>query len=245
MKSPETLGVVFWNTLYRADPYDQIVHIAELERQLDETGVHNILLCLSEVTRSDSRDNLWARLRDEGYDAAFRPTSDLGWAEEGLCLATRTDQLDGDATPQFTELRRARAIANTKTRWLGHVTLSGVSVFTAHTSYPFPPKQEVRGISQAIEAEWQKTRRAVPQLLGGDFNTVLRRNMLPEMEKIGLTKLRPATGSQATVPLGPISEIGFELDHAFISVHDMQKATLTIGSKGPSNHKPLLVTVQT
>ncbi len=223
---------IYWNTWYRADPKRQINHIDYLVDYMAKQGNSQPLLCLSEATLGQD-NGLVDYLSSEGYSTAFKPTSKVGKYFEGLCFASRQPLVSVD----FTELRKARAIANTKTRWIGNACLNGISTYLTHTSYPQPAETELDVIRGTIE----ETRE--PVLLGGDFNTLTnKKTLLGLTEELGLVKIK-SDGRQTTVPFIPGTNLGVELDHVFASHCIADDTALEIGPAGPSNHRPLLVAV--
>lgn len=229
---PETTGIVFWNTWYRADPEAQLRHLLSLEEELGRQGVASALFCLSEATFGEG-DGLVNRLEDEGFQTAFRPTSSVRSFEEGICFANRVDLNVMD----FTALRTARAIANVKTRWVGTAAFNGFSVLSTHASYPRPNTQEVEGLVDAVD------RAEGTAILGGDFNTVIGKgDFIRRVEESGLRKLYPSA-NKVTFPFRPFRNIGVELDHVFVAEELIDRANLSIYPNDPSSHNPLAVII--
>ncbi len=241
MNTSETLGVVYWNTWYRAEPSAQLKHIEKLEASMAQNGADKTLFCLSEATRNHM-NGLVDSLEHAGYVTAYMATSNLkNGIQEGLCFAVRQDI----TAPIYTELSIGRAIANVKTRWLGHISFAGLSIFSTHTSYPRPTRQETSKITDQLEVDRRLTGYMEAQILGGDFNTVInKREVVKAAEEFGMTKLAAATRIKNTVPFGKIGFLGIELDHVFVSDRIYSKTSMDIGPKGPSNHRPLLVTTE-
>lgn len=227
-------GILFWNTLYRASPAEQYKHIRTMEQSMTAQGIGKILLCLSEAT--SGVDGLVELLDRNGYDTAYRPTSTLNnGLTEGLCIASR-DQVDKPVA--FHDLGTRRAIANTKTRWLAEVEFEGVSVLSTHASYPTPGKQERAVISQRLDQLQSEKSSGI--VIGGDFNTLIaKRSFIDTVEASGVTKIGDGV---STFPL--VGRFGLEIDHVFVSPDLLQASTLEVANAGPSNHRPLTLSVK-
>lgn len=240
MTTPETgpAGVVFWNTWYRAGADDQLEHLEWVEERLLERGIGNMLLCLSEATYHTEGGGLINKLRKSGFDTDWRSTSDLrDGREEALCFAKR-----GQLQPvEFVQLNQVRGISNQKTRWLGATSLAGTRIFSAHTSYPWPRKKELDGIARQLSADRLTHNEGF--VVGGDFNTVVDKQVLFDAFRgLGLLKVYDANNHHRTIRWAPPGLN--ELDHAFVSEDLQQRTTLDILPRGPSNHHPLVLTLE-
>jgi endonuclease/exonuclease/phosphatase family metal-dependent hydrolase len=250
MINPNTLGIVYWNTWYRADPQEQLQHLQQLEEQLKrQRQAAKVILCLSEATlTTNSDDGLVNLIEQEGYATAHRPTSTLKpGLEECLAIASRdiavkdNDRLDREGSTAFTCLTKRQGIRNFKTRWHGAIQVgeNGTSDFriaTAHLSTIRPTSQELeRTIAIGGSA-----------VFGGDFNTLASKAYVEQIEQaLGMVELAATNGPTATVPLIPWgnSGLGWRLDHVLVAPELEHASRLEVGYRGPSNHRPLLVAV--
>lgn len=247
----QKLGIIYWNTWYRADPKKQIRHLTELEMAMADRGIDRTLLCLSEVSREipgdrGSRQGLLEQLDTAGYKTWYEPISTVRdrRVQEGLCIATR-NIVDIEYLCS-THLRRQRGIASVKDRQVTGVEVehrgSPLQVYLAHLSYLSPAKKERNGLVDRLIQDGPRDGEPVRQIVGGDFNTVTSRRIIEDLEAFAMTKLTDGSRfSRATVPLGRLSFVGMELDHVLVG--DGVRASMQIGDRGPSNHTPLLVEV--
>lgn len=234
-KSPR--AVVFWNTWYRADPGKQLDYITELRGCLESEGFANPTFCLSEVT-SGAAGGLLELLQQDGFSTSYRPTSTIKDFGEGLCFAQAGPINEAD----FTCMGTARAIANTKTRWLGKIDAGSDQIFSTHASYPHPTSEEQALIQDAVRLGQGSLDLGGVQVLGGDFNTVVGKSrFIDKIEAAGLRKVRAEGRVKNTVTLGSAHVIGVELDHVFVSADTKRDASLEVLPKGPSNHAALLL----
>jgi hypothetical protein len=249
MINPNTLGIVYWNTWYHAEPRKQLEHLRTLEEQLRQRQAGSVVLCLSEATHTSRNDGLVDLLKIEGYSTAHRTTSILERGrEECLAIASRDvplyDDVNGNGSQgstRFTELVAKRGIRNFKRRWhaalqLGNTaTAADFKIATAHLSTIRPSNEELtRSVSLGNAAVY-----------GGDFNTLVSdRYVRTVMSELDMVKLEDPS-IRATVPLFPWgrSRLGWELDHVLVAEAIADQSTLKVSDRGPSNHRPLLVTV--
>ncbi len=222
--------IVFWNTWYRSSVEKQAEHL----RSLLPDNSSDMLLCLSEATYGND-SGLVDKLIGKGYKTAYTHTSRVGQGlMEGLCFASLKEF---DDLPTFEQISKSRAIANTKTRWLGRIVFNGISVITSHTSYPSPKSEEIESIISLVEPDLKEN---MPLVLGGDFNTLInKKDFVNQIENTGLIKL--GAGS-ATCGINSI--FGFELDHVFVSSNLLEKCEFNLFTRGPSNHSPLVVSIK-
>ncbi len=240
MLKSQTLGVVYWNTWYRASSGEQLNHMQELDDQIRCLGADAVVWCLSEATMQHDGQGLADKLEfSEGYNTVFRTTDTLhnGSVTEGLCVASR----DLDVlTTTFQEVRQQRGVRSIKHRWLASLVVpiannENLEIRVAHFSYPFPSNDEVAAVGEC---------RMDKKIFGGDLNTLIKRRHVLKMfcEKGWIKLIDP--DHKTTVPVHRSLEQGWELDHVFVSPDLVEQSELKIGEQGPSNHRPLLVTTK-
>lgn len=237
MYNAETIGIVFWNTWYRADAQKQVDHINRLDDGMRQLGAHAVLFCLSEVSSTDGHQEggLLGRLSGEGFGTRYTPVSYVRDKKlhEGLAMASR-DKVNFDSFT-VTPLDEQRGIASRKMRQAVSMEYAGFEVVSAHLSYPRPTHRETEGLQALV--------RGGNQVFGGDFNTLVSKKVVSELGHKGLVELYDKA-QRATVPLHRNSKWGFALDHVLTSPGIAAGARLKVGDAGPSNHRPLLVTIQ-
>lgn len=237
MSTTEAASIVFWNTWYRAEPSKQMDHIKMLDNSLRQLGAATVLFCLSEVSSVDGSQGggLLGHLNAQDFGVRYTPVSYVRDKKlyEGLAMTSR-DDLDFDSFEVF-GLGEQRGIASRKSRQAVRMNYGNLEVISAHASYPRPTHQEIEGLKGLV--------RHGNQLFGGDFNTLISKNIVHELCHSGLVELRDKE-RRTTVPLHRNSKFGFALDHVLASPGVAATTTLEIGHTGPSNHRPLLATIQ-
>lgn len=235
----EQLGIIYWNVLYRAHPEQQYIHLERLDNALRQRRAGAVVLCLSEATRTAYRDGLADRLNQRGYMTAYRPTSTLKpGVEEGVLVASRdidfSERLPAHSPGAitFTELVAKRGIRNFKRRWHARLNTGNHQVATAHLSVIRPSDQE---LARTLSLD-------PVSVYGGDFNTLANKTYVDAFIAKGMVKLIDPSG-RTTVPVSRRSQFGWELDHVLVDATIAAQSELEIGDIGPSNHRPLLVTV--
>ncbi len=229
MSSIESISVIFWNTLYRADPQEQLEHLLNIQDQYCTEGSGRVLFCLSEVTSKQSGDGFRELLEKKDFDVRYASTSKIKPSIfEGLAIVATRGVIESS---EFTQLSTRRGVRNTKTRNLGTVMLSGdgVRVSTGHLSYPSPTEDEIRGVVEGSG-----------QVFGGDLNTLANMQIVSELESSGMKKVVDPR-NRKTFPIGPF---GLELDHVFVDKELWHRSTVKVGDSGPSNHRPLILCVE-
>lgn len=240
MLKSQTLGVVYWNTWYRASSIEQLNYIQQLDDQMRHLGATVVVWCLSEATERYNGQGLVDKLEHiEGFSTAFRITDTLhnGSVAEGLCVASR--DLDV-STATFQEVRQQHGVRSIKHRWLANLVVpvssyENLEISAAHFSYPFPSNGEVAAVGEGSLGK---------KIFGGDLNTLIKRQRVLKMfcERGWMKLVDP--DRQTTVPVHRSLERGWELDHVFVSPNLIEQSELKIGNQGPSNHRPLLVTTK-
>lgn len=225
----EPTSVIYWNTLYRADAQEQLDFLQTLEKFERSRGVGRVVMCLSETTSALAQDGLANLLEQADYSLAYAPVSRIkDGVYEGLAIASQDE--DVEAT-EFHELRRARGIRNEKSRYIGRVTLQdGLIVAVAHLSYPAPTEAETIASLGHFDVD----------VYGGDFNTITSKNHVLAWQEIGKTKLiDPRT--RVTFPV--LGNLGLELDHVLVADGLLDRASLRVLPKGPSNHRAVVARI--
>lgn len=247
--SHENLGIIYWNTLYRSAPEDQLAHIDMLERQLHLQGAMATVACLSEVTTRD--DGLISTLSGAGravlsygsgrsYGAAVRREA----FDEALAISSQDVEIN-PVSAVATTVRMQRGFGGVKHRALLGITvpLVGVKlgVLMTHLAYPRPSKREKQRLFDEIDTYRDAT--GLDELvIGGDMNTVLGDSIVDEFATRGFIKLRHSE-RKTTFPILKASSMGWELDHVFVTEGLADRATLEVAAPGPSNHCAMLVTI--
>lgn len=243
------LGIVFWNTLYRASPQRQLSHIMLLGSQLEAEGADEIVFCLSEVTQSKSGGNdLSGTLKNSGFKIWYEPVGEPKGSNytEGLCIASPQDASTGIEYLGSDILGVHKAISGNKQRRVQRVALqlgqSTMEICSVTMSYLAPPKAERHELTRLMQADNEINQRKI--IVGGDFNTVLSKRVIKDLAAEGFTELRD-TKTRATVPV-LCTKMGSRLDHVLNSpaVSRDHNVSMKVGEKGPSNHAPLLVMVE-
>lgn len=243
--------MVYWNTWYRAEPAKQLEHIERLDEQLRNYGAQVVVLCLSEVTATGraKKPGLFEHLQEADFNPFYTTVSHIKKrpkVHEGLVVASRDTNFASAAMLYDIDvpLREQRAIKNMKLRQATRVHLPDVDIIGAHLSYPKPDEEEIRGILDLVHhTPCHESAKTHAKVVGGDFNTVVSKEIVDRFETEGLVKLRDPEHT-VTCALRPGSKYGFELDHVFVTENIATQAQLVVGDQGPSNHNPLLVTIR-
>ncbi len=232
----EPTKVIYWNTLYRADPAEQLEAIETIEDDFDPD-----YLCLSEVTSAQDRTGLRELLVSRGYDVKYQPTTRLNAnVSEGIAIVSNAEL----PKVSWEILSRGRGIRGVKTRRLGYFSVqrSGsepITIATTHKSYPFIINRAL------IEAEDEKLLEVLPDsrtVVGGDFNTTFGRATLERLEDSDWMAIRDPIRTKTFVnKIGKLSLDLLALDHVYATsdIAD-QVSTVILSMNHPSNHHPIL-----
>ncbi|MBI2589027.1 endonuclease/exonuclease/phosphatase family protein [Candidatus Saccharibacteria bacterium] len=253
----EILGVIGWNVCDKAQPADQFRHIELQEARLRQAGARAVLLSLSEVTAPLTRSNyngetLLELLEQEGFEVNISLTTVFKTLPlfEGLSFASRDPDfvtLIGGSRfvsthlqwAHFHKIEHLRRKSRFHTRKLGTLVVDGLKVHTTHASYHSPPPVERQAILRQIGPAVGR------QMLLGDLNTGVNKKLIKEANKQGWRDLQSST-RRTTWPLrvGRIPLGTFELDHVLVTPDLTDKTSLEVAERGPSDHHPLLVLVE-
>lgn len=245
------LGVIGWNVRCNADPSAQYTHLQRLEDRLRAGGAIQVLLCLSEVTTSlnssllpkASGQTLAELMQQEGYEMASRPTTYFrdGARSENLVIASRDPALAEPVKAtsfQETVLQKAHWFKSDNwinryrfhERRVGSLAVGDLEIHTTHASFHSPGRSE----RQAILARAGEVTKTNEKILIGDLNCAF---------KFFITEALARGWQKLVDPVRKATWWGWELDHAFTTPALSPRSELEIGKRGPSDHKPLLVLI--
>ena len=214
-----------------------MAHIERLDSCLRDYGAAMVVLCLSEVSATGRlrKPGLYERLQEACFNPFYTTVSQVKPRQklrEGLAVASKDTNFASETMPYEIEkpLRIHRAIRNVKLRQATRVHLPDLDVIGAHLSYPKPDPTEIDGILDLVNhTPCHQGPQTHAKIVGGDFNTVVSKEIVGRFETAGLVKLHDPSRKTTFPFMG--SKHGLELDHVFVSENIATNAALEIGDQ--------------